>query len=527
MNRPILVIRFGSLGDLILTTPTLLNIKLSFPNLPLIFLTKLKFEPLVRCFDGVDEVITIPDECSTLTLYHRLLDLDKRHFEMIIDLHGNARSWLSRKLISADQKRVYFKRSRHRRQIARTQQIPLQWPHTIDLYNGVLEEIGKQVVCRRPNIQPVAIEMTEPPHNSAASSVVIAPGAAHQCKQWPIERFVSLAEELYRSEETRIIWATTSAEEMRGTPVPSIPGNKMTTLIDFPVEELAAVIRQADLTIANDSGAAHLSSSVGTPTLMIYGPTHPSLGFEPRGLFDRVVQVNEPCRPCSIHGKKPCWREEQYCFTRISVEDVYCQAREMIEECRHRSPVLFVDRDGTVMVNKHYLSDPTQVELEAGAALALKKARAAGYKIVVLSNQSGVARGMFSCESVEAVNSRFLETLQKEGAEIDGLYYCPHYPDGKLPEFSYECSCRKPKPGMVEEAAKALDIDIRKSVVIGDSLADVHLGRVIGGLSILVRTGHGFSEEKKLSRATFGPHLVCDSLLDAVNQLLVDPHDLA
>ena len=293
-------------------------------------------------------------------------------------------------------------------------------------------------------------------------------------------------------------------------------------LVDFPVDQLAAVLARAELTIANDSGIGHLSSAAGTPVLAIFGPTHAVLGFAPRGLHDRVIGVDEYCRPCSLHGKKPCFREERFCLTRISPEQVAREAAEILDSGVNRAPALFVDRDGTVMVDKGYLSDPEQVELLKGSAEALRLAKAGSYRIVIVTNQSGVARGYFGTREVERTNGRLLELLAAEGVDVDGIYYCPHHStEGKVPEFSIECQCRKPSSGMAEQAALDLGVDLRRSIVIGDTPADYDLGRIIGGQSLLVRTGYGaMTEEQLKSTGQMSSGCVFDDLLQAVEHVI-------
>ena len=298
-----------------------------------------------------------------------------------------------------------------------------------------------------------------------------------------------------------------------------IPADYFLELVDYPVDKLAGVIARADLTIANDSGITHLSSAVGTPVVAVFGPTHPALGFAPRGLFDRVVEVDEPCRPCSLHGKKKCYRENLYCFTRLTPEMVYGAARDLLDSSVNSSRALFVDRDGTIMVDKNFISAPDEIEFEPGSMQALRLAKAMGFKLVVLSNQSGVARGFFGLDTVERVNERFLLILSAEGVQVDALYFCPHFANGTVDEFAIECDCRKPAPAMAEKAACRLGIDLRKSYVIGDKIDDVNLGRVIGARSFLVRTGHGREQEQLFKAHGIDREAICDDLQSAVERI--------
>lgn len=145
---------------------------------------------------------------------------------------------------------------------------------------------------------------------------------------------------------------------------------------------------------------------------------------------------------------------------------------------------VMLDRDGTVIVERHYLSDPCQVELIPGAALALRQLSKMGLGLVIITNQSPIGRGLFSEERLELIHHRLLELLEAEGVHLNGIFYCPHLP-------VEDCQCRKPKPGMVELAAEELDLDPQASFMIGDKACDIELGRRVGATTLLVRTGYG------------------------------------
>jgi D,D-heptose 1,7-bisphosphate phosphatase len=305
-----------------------------------------------------------------------------------------------------------------------------------------------------------------------------------------------------------IAWVVTANDKGRSGLETKIPLGGFEEFVDEPIGLLSQIIAGARLTLSNDSGLMHLSSAVGTPVLGIFGPTHPALGFSPRGIWDRIIEVDEPCRPCSLHGQKPCYRPERYCLTRISADMVFATLSTMLEDSDKRSPALFLDRDGTTIVDKDYLADPDKVELIPGVAEGLIEAKRRGYKLVILSNQSGVARGMFDNATVDRVNQRLIEILARQGVVLDGLYYCPHYIGGRVPEYSISCYCRKPAPGMAERAAKELGIDLRRSWVIGDKEDDLSLGRVLGANSMLVRTGYGTKTEQELKRRGNSPQTI-------------------
>lgn len=146
--------------------------------------------------------------------------------------------------------------------------------------------------------------------------------------------------------------------------------------------------------------------------------------------------------------------------------------------------VVILDRDGTILVERDYLSSPEEVELLPNAVRGLRRMVELGYRLVLVTNQSGIGRGLFGVSQLAAVNARMEELLRDEGIQIAGIWYCPHHPDDK-------CACRKPNTKLVEEAADALGFDPRRSIVIGDKASDMQLGKRIGATTILVRTGYG------------------------------------
>lgn len=145
---------------------------------------------------------------------------------------------------------------------------------------------------------------------------------------------------------------------------------------------------------------------------------------------------------------------------------------------------VLIDRDGTINVEKHYLSDPDQLVLIPGAGPALKRLQDAGFGLAVITNQSGIARGYFDLDRLDAIHGRLRQLLAAEGVGVDGIYICPHGPDD-------DCNCRKPLPGMAEQAMAEHGFDPKLSTMIGDKEVDVQMGKAIGATTFLVRTGHG------------------------------------
>ncbi len=146
----------------------------------------------------------------------------------------------------------------------------------------------------------------------------------------------------------------------------------------------------------------------------------------------------------------------------------------------------FIDRDGTLMEERGDLGEPDGVSLIPGSADAVRRLRQAGLVVVLVTNQSGIARGLFSLQDLEAVQERLVELLEDEGARLDNVYFCPHHPDVGGP-----CDCRKPADGMYRRAEEEMSIDLSRSFYVGDRWRDVAVTEQVGGRGFLVRTGAG------------------------------------
>jgi len=160
-------------------------------------------------------------------------------------------------------------------------------------------------------------------------------------------------------------------------------------------------------------------------------------------------------------------------------------------------PAVFLDRDGTMIEDVGYLDALTKIAFYPWTVDAIRMLNRAGLPVVVVTNQSGIARGLFDAAFVADTHRALDDRLAAGGARVDAYYYCPHHPDGTVAAFARACGCRKPARGMIDRAVADLDLDPARSFVVGDKWIDVQLGRAVGGRGILVRTGEGAEEERR------------------------------
>ncbi|MGQ9571378.1 MAG: lipopolysaccharide heptosyltransferase II, partial [Thermodesulfovibrionales bacterium] len=237
------------------------------------------------------------------------------------------------------------------------------------------------------------------------------------------------------------------------------------------LRELISLISECDVFVTNDSGPLHISYAVGTPLVAIFGSTDPELTGPPSNIVSNVV-INHKfsCSPCF---ERTCRNSDLRCMYAITSDDVYYGVKRVLPD----RPAVFLDRDGTLCKDSGYLSKYEDLQIYPGVE-NLPKLKEKGFKLIGLTNQSGIARGIIKEEFVKDINRIFIERFR-----FDGFYYCPHHPDEK-------CSCRKPELGMALRARTEHRIDFKKSYVIGDKESDMLLAKAMGAKGIFVETGH-------------------------------------
>ena len=187
----------------------------------------------------------------------------------------------------------------------------------------------------------------------------------------------------------------------------------------------------------------------------------------------------------------------------------------------HRA--VFLDRDGTLCEEVGYLNSVEQMRLISRAGEAVRLLNQKGFKVVVVTNQSGVARGFFPESILEKLHNEMNRQLEEEGAYLDAIYYCPHHPTEGFPPYIQDCTCRKPAIGLFLKAAADLDLDLPSSYMIGDHISDVECGQRVGAQTILLLTGHGPEALAKIERWPQSPSYIASDLYEAIQWIIQHP----
>ena len=182
-----------------------------------------------------------------------------------------------------------------------------------------------------------------------------------------------------------------------------------------------------------------------------------------------------------------------------------------------KGDVVFLDKDGTLIEDKPFNVNPTLIRFTPGAILALRRLHARGFQFIVVTNQSGVARGLFDERALGSVERRLRELLRLVGVPLAGFYFCPHHPHGKVNRYAVSCICRKPMPGLLYRAARDHDIRMKHAWCIGDTLDDIEAGRRAGCRTILLNNGHENLWQWSELRV---PHAMASNLNTAANIIL-------
>ncbi|BFU90041.1 MAG: hypothetical protein NTAFB01_12280 [Nitrospira sp.] len=419
--------------------------------------------------------------------------------------------------------------------------------HQVEYYWNLLRPLGLADGATLPTLLVSADEDRKADVRLASSGIDssdliigINPGSTYgSAKRWLSDRFAEVAKRLVRrleqteSVHVAVVVLGAKGEESLGEDIAAQLGGRLVVLSGgTTIRELMAVVKRCRLLITNDTGPMHIAAAFGVPVVAVFGPTDWRT-TAPYGQARSIVREAVDCAPCLL---RECPIDHR-CMTRISVDRVYEAAvqqlnglsgpdktdrRDQIDQTNILSGyTIFLDRDGTLNPDPGYINSPDQFELFPGVPEALARLKRAGARLIVVTNQSGVARGFLTRDDLNAVHMKLKHLLDGAGASLDAIYFCPHHPDDG-------CDCRKPNRGMIDQAVRERGVNLDRSYLIGDSVRDIELTKRIGARSVLVTTGVVPPlEAEGLKASGLIPDWIASSLAEATDWLLSDASKLS
>jgi heptosyltransferase-2 len=376
-----------------------------------------------------------------------------------------------------------------------------------------------------------------------ASDVVVGinPGSTYGgAKRWLPERFAEVTERLsrticeFREQQVSVVIFGAKGEERLGQEIAARLSSRSLVLSGATtIRELMAAVKRCAVLLTNDTGPMHIASAFQVPVVAIFGPTDWRT-TSPFGNAHAIVRQPVDCAPCLL---RECPIDHR-CMTRVSVDQVYEAATKQVAGLSGSSRLssssgsneinqtnqtnsldgltVFLDRDGTLNYDPGYLKVAAELKLLPGVGPALARLKGAGARLVVVTNQSGVGRGIVTLKDLEAIHARLEGLLEQEDAALDAIYFCPHHPDDG-------CRCRKPNVGMVERAVSELHLDLKRSYLIGDHARDIQLAHRVGAKAILITTELVDARALDLLKAEQAmPDGVAKSMAEAVDWILAN-----
>lgn len=529
--RKILIRGVNWIGDAVITIPAVQSVCKAFPDAHITILVKPWVADIFRGIPGIDEIILYDERFRGLSGKLRLANkLRKKKFDTAI-LFQNAFDAALISRLAGIPERIGYKRDG--RGLLLTSAIPVTESnlrqHQVYYYLDLLKSVDIKPSETRPYL-PLTDDERKQARETLSSYfsdtgiplIGINPGATFgSAKRWPPENFsaliikiitelngravlfggpgeVEIANEIVSSvrlqmrtnDERR---TTNDEEQTRGALQQSADDRRVLVMSGKTnLRELAALISECDVFVTNDSGPMHMASALLVPVIAIFGSTD-STATGPFGEGHKVITKHLSCAPCM---QRECPEKHLKCMTDITADEVF----DTVKESLAVNKAVFLDKDGTIIEDKNYLNNFDDLVILSGAKKSLQKLKKAGFRLIGVTNQSGIARGIVDEKFVNESN----EYLSKQ-LGVDDFYYCPHHPDER-------CSCRKPEPLMPLKARLKHKINLKASYIIGDKESDVLLARKVGATGILLSSTPLFENT--------GASFIAKDIQDAVEWIL-------
>lgn len=402
--------------------------------------------------------------------------------------------------------------------------------HQVQYYLDMLRPLGWEGNIEAPRLfvageeeESMARRLAESGIGGGDLLIGLNPGSTYGgAKRWLPERFAETADRLAGRFGAKVLIVGARGEEALARDIAGrIKAGTAVLAGRTSVRELMAAVKRCAVFVTNDTGPMHIAAAFGVPVVAVFGPTDWRT-TAPYGTGHALVRRPVECAPCLL---RECPIDHR-CMTGVTVDDVYEAAVKQLVIAQHsllstphsalRGVTVFLDRDGTTNRDTGYIKTPEELQMFPGVVEAVARLKRSGARVVLITNQSGVGRGLFSLEALDAIHARLRAVFEAGGAPLDGLYYCPHHPDDG-------CTCRKPGTAMVERAVTDLGLEMSRAYVIGDQKRDVELAGRIGAKSVLVTTGPTSAQAlEELHQAGTAPDCVATDLSHAVTWLFGD-----
>jgi heptosyltransferase-2 len=345
-SRPILITRFSSFGDIILTEPVTRALRRSYPDAEIHYITKPQYLDIIENFREVDRVIPYESESGFAGLIRTAVRLRRESYQLVVDLHGSVRSAVVRILVSAELTRKIKKRSLRRFLLVKFGiGKGRRWPTAVEKYLECLPQNDETGDLLRPSFEVGRSAQTDAEkmilgedfstHKIDLESrpyVALAPGARWPTKMWPWERYAELGKRLSGETGKNIIILGSSDDRELCDRIARHIGGKATNVAGRTTfSEAGAALARSGLLATNDSGLMHMAAAVGTPVLAIFGPTSRELGFYPPIDSSSVIETDLPCRPCTTIGRSGCPISTHDCMIKITVDQAMGKALRLLE----------------------------------------------------------------------------------------------------------------------------------------------------------------------------------------------------
>jgi heptosyltransferase-2 len=508
--RNLLVRGVNWIGDGVMTLPALRSLRKALPGTSISLLVKNWVSPIFENSPDIDEIIIYGDNHSGLIGRLKLSHmLHKKGFCSAILLQ-NALDAALLTFLARIKRRIGYRRDGRGLLLTDPVTVPgnKDKVHQIFYYLNLLEQIGIRAEYSYPYIYLTLDERLrarELLKGMKRPILGINPGATYgSAKRWFSERFAEVANWFISDTGgSTVVFGGKSevgiADEIFRKMIPEFrtPGSMLSLAGNTSLRDLISLISECDVFLTNDSGPMHIAYAVRTPLVAIFGSTDPGLTGPPPATDRAGAEVITPDLSCSPCFERTCRNNDMRCMYAITPDEVYYAIKRVLPE----KPAVFFDRDGTLCRDKGYISRMEDFELfqEIDSVSLLREK---GFRLIGISNQSGIARGIVDEAFVKEANNIFVRDYG-----FDDFYYCPHHP-------SEHCPCRKPEPEMLLRARHRHGVDLRKSYVVGDKEADMLLAKAAGAKGILVTTG----EAKESGNADF----TAGNLAGAVTFILND-----